>query len=51
MKLMFFFSKCVTFYVNFENAIKFSEMVDVFEDNYIWTCCGNFSQFWREYMW
>ena len=35
MKVIFFSSKCVKFYADFKNAIKVSEKVIGFEDNYI----------------
>ena len=47
----FFFFKCVKFYRDFKNEIKSCEMVYGFEDYCIWTCCRNFSEFRREYMW
>ena len=46
-----FISKYSKFYVDFENVIKLGEHIDGFEDNCVWTCCGTFSQLWREYMW
>ena len=51
VKLIFFFSKCVQFYVDFKNAVKICHNGNGFEDNCIWSCCRNFSQFWGEYMW
>ena len=45
------FSKCWNFYVNFRNAVKLSENVSGFEDNWVGTCCGNFSLLWQENMW
>ena len=34
-----FFLKCIKFYVDLENAMKFSEIIYGFEENSIWTCC------------
>ena len=42
------YSKC---YVDFENAIKFSENVDAFEDNRAWSSAINFCQLWQEWIW
>ena len=46
-----FFSKCAKFYVDCKNAIENAENIEGFWHNGDWTCCGNFSQLWREYMW
>ena len=46
-----FFSKFAKLYVDWKNGIKYSENVYSFWDNGVLTCCGNFSQLWREYMW
>ena len=46
-----FFKKRPKFYVDFEKGRRLSENVDGFEDNFIWTCCGTFSQLWQEYRW
>ena len=46
MKVIFF-SKWSKFYVDFENAIKFSENVDGLEDNCVWQEW----QLWQECMW
>ena len=43
MKLIFF-SKCSKFYVNLKNAVKLDKNDDGFKDNWVWTCCGSFSQ-------
>ena len=45
---MIFFSKSWEYYVDFENAIKFTENVHGFEENCLWTCCGSFCQLWHE---
>ena len=45
-----FFSKCGNFDLDFKNAIKTSEKVFGFGDNYVWACCRNFPQFWRQNM-
>ena len=50
MKVIFS-SKYPKFYVDFENAIKFRENVDGFEDNCVWTCCWIFCQLWQEPTW
>ena len=50
MKLIFI-SKCSKFYVDSENAIKFQENVDGFEDKCAWSSCGSFCQLWEEHMW
>ena len=31
--------------------MKYSEIMSGFQDNFVWTCWGNFSQIWQEYMW
>ena len=50
MKVIFF-SKCSKFYVDFGNRIKLWENIIGFEDICVWTCCGSFSQLWKEYLW
>ena len=45
------FSKYSKFYVDFENAIKFPENIDGFEDNCLWNWAVNFCQLWEECMW
>ena len=50
MKVIFL-SKYSRFYVDYENAIKFEENVDGFEDNWVSTCCWSFCQLWEEDMW
>ena len=49
MKMMFS-SKCSKYYVDLENAIKFQENVNGFEDNCVSTCCGSLCHLRREYM-
>ena len=29
----------------------FTEIIYSFEDNWVWSCKGNFSQLYQEYMW
>ena len=50
MKLIVF-SKCTKFYVDCKNGKKIWENAWSFWDNGLWTCCGNFSQLWGEYVW
>ena len=47
---MIFFWKGWKFHVDFENEMKIWKDVFGFEDNFVWTCFGNFSQTWQEYM-
>ena len=49
MKVIFC-SKYSQSYEDFENAKKFPENVDSFEDNYIRNPCGSFCQLWQECM-
>ena len=46
-----FSSKSAKFYVDLKNVIKILEKVFGFEEDYVWTCVANFSQFLRENMW
>ena len=46
-----YISKCFKFDVDLQNAIKFPENVDGFEDKCVWKCCASFFQLWEERMW
>ena len=46
-----FFSKCAEFDEDWKYTIEISETTFGFWVNGVWTCCGNFSQSCREYMW
>ena len=46
-----FFSKCLKYYVDSENAIKVLEDVDGLDNNCVWTSSRIFCQLWQKYLW
>ena len=50
MRLIFFFSMCSKFKLDFEKAENDSKRVFWFRDTYIWIGCVKLSLLWREYL-